>query len=69
MVTLLILACLAHSDDCRVLAVASGFVNERQCTAYSPLMIAGWAARNPGIDITRAICTENPDKVIGAWMT
>ena len=67
--TLLILACFAGTENCRVLPVASGFANEQQCAVYSPLMIAGWIAQHPGIMVQRSICTTSPEVIIGAWMT
>ena len=69
MITLLVLACIMHTDDCRVLPVASGLVSNRQCMAYSSLMIDGWKARNPESMVQRWICTENPEFIIGAWQT
>lgn len=67
-VTLLILACLG-ADNCRPLAIMGGFVNERQCTVYSDLMLEGWKARNPQAAVERWICTTSPERIIGAWQT
>ena len=68
MFSLLIFACLA-GDNCRVVPVAGGFVHERQCEAYRSLMLAGWSTKHPGIKIERAICTDKPEFIIGAWQT
>ena len=69
MITLLVLACIMHTDDCRVLPVASGFVHEKQCEAYRRMMVLGWAVQRPDLKVERAICTDKPDYVIGRFHT
>lgn len=66
--TLLIFACLA-GDNCRPVVVAGGFVHPAQCEAYRPLMLDGWKAEHPEAKVERWICTESPERIIGAWMT
>lgn len=36
MLSLLILSCLAGTDDCHIAIVAAGFIAEKQCQAYAP---------------------------------
>lgn len=61
MISLLVWACLATAPtECRVIQIAQGFVADKQCEAYSPLMVTGWLKLNPGLhlrDGTRPICT------------
>lgn len=66
MLTLLILSCFAGTDDCHIAIVAAGFVVEKQCQAYAPLMIAGWLVLNPGQEERgHFVCTDKPEYIIG----
>lgn len=69
MLALLVFACLINGGDesCDVAVVAGGFVHERQCLAYRRLMLAGWEALHPDMEIRRAVCTDKPEFVIGMW--
>ncbi len=69
MVTLLIVACLLHTDNCRPIIVAEGMVNERQCNAYAPLMILGWGVQHPEAEVERGLCTQNPAYIIGRFQS
>lgn len=69
MISLLIFACLVGTDNCRPVVVAGGFVHPAQCEAYHELMLAGWSVEHPDAKVERWICTESPERIIGAWMT
>lgn len=69
MFTILVMACLAHTDDCRPTVVAGGLLNERQCLAYKRLMVEGWKAIHPTIEVRRDLCTATPELVIGKFQT
>lgn len=67
MITLLAFICMA-SGQCGPVIIAGGFVHEAQCQAYSHMMLDGWIAQHPEAKIERALCTPNPEYVIGKWM-
>lgn len=70
MLTLVILYCAVGTTDrnlCHMTAVAQGFVEQAQCEAYSPLMVAGWLKLNDGYEVRRSWCTATPEHLIGKW--
>lgn len=69
MVTLLVLACLVSTDNCRPLAIAGGFVHEKQCLDYSQMMVTGWVVQHPEVEVRRVMCTDKPEYVIGKYQT
>ncbi len=67
-IALLIQFCVMGSDNCEMTVIAQGFVAEKQCEAYSTLMVKGWEKVNEEkYEVRRFVCTMNANYIINAF--